>query len=411
MTTFETILEERLVRYCRVDSQSDETSKTSPSTAIQLNMQNMLKAELEKMGASEIALTAKGVLYATIPSTTKNAAPVIGLLAHVDTAPAFNGYGVKPIVHRNYDGSNIVLPDDPSKVISPKQFPYLAKKVGHTVITASGTTLLGADDKAGVAVIMTMAEHLLAHPEIAHGKIRVCFTPDEEIGTGIRNVTKEELGADFAYTLDGGGVGEFDIETFSADKATITIEGVSIHTGTAYKEMVNALALAAKIIDALPAHTRTPETTKDREGFIHVATMQGTAAKAVIGLILRDFELDGLAAHGELLQSICAAIGKGEPRAKIECKIEKQYRNMRYWLEKDPRAVDYAVRAMKSVGIEPIFEKVRGGTDGSQLTERGVPCPNMFTGMQNLHGPLEWISVQDMARSVETCVALVRTDT
>ncbi|HQX75538.1 MAG TPA: peptidase T, partial [Thermoflexales bacterium] len=267
MTTFETSLEERLVRYCRVDSQSDEKSASSPSTAIQLNMQNMLKAELEKMGASEINLTAKGVLYATIPSTAKNAMPTIGLLAHVDTAPAFHAAGVKPIVHRNYNGSDIVLPDDTSKVISPKQFPYLAKKVGHTVITASGTTLLGADDKAGVAVIMTMAEHLLAHPEIAHGKVRICFTPDEEIGTGIRNVTKEDLSADFAYTLDGGGVGEFDIETFSADKATISIEGVSIHTGTAYKEMVNALNLAAKIIDALPAHTRTPETTKDREGF------------------------------------------------------------------------------------------------------------------------------------------------
>lgn len=409
MTNFTEQLEKRLVRYVQVDTESDERSTSSPSTAKQLDLQKILKQELIDIGAADVVLTDGGVLYATIPATSPNTGlPVIAFLAHVDTAPAYNGNGVKPIVHRNYDGADIVLPDSPDKVISPNDFAYLATKMGHTIITASGTTLLGADDKSGVAIMVTMAEHLLTNPHIQHGKISLCFTPDEEIGMGIRQVNKASLGADFAYTLDGGEVGALTYETFSADKATITIEGVSIHTGTAYKKLVNALHLAAKIIDALPQHTRTPETTQDREGFIHVSTVRGSAAKAEIGLILRDFERDGLEAHGKLLHSICDAMSAGEPRAKIECKIEKQYRNMRYWLENDMQPVNLAVKAMKSVGIEPKFELVRGGTDGSQLTERGVPTPNLFTGMQNLHGPLEWISVQDMETSLNCCLALVQ---
>ena len=409
MTNFETLLEQRLLRYVQIDTESDGRSTSTPSTLKQFDLLKLLQQELTDICAAEVQLTEKGVLYATVPATPDRLdAPTIALFAHVDTAEAYSGTGVKPIVHRNYDGSDIVLPDDPSKIISPRDFPSLGKKRQHDIITASGTTLLGADDKSGVAIIMTLAEHLLRNPSLSHSNIRVCFTPDEEIGKGVQHISRESLGADFGYTLDGGAVGALTFETFSADKATISIEGVSIHPGTAYKKLVNALHLAAKIIDALPQHTRTPETTQGREGFIHVASMSGNAAKAEIHLILRDFDMAGLESHGTLLQMICAAVQAGDPRAKIECKIEKQYRNMRYWLENDTRAVDLAVRAMKSVGVEPAFELVRGGTDGSQLTEKGIPTPNIFTGMQNLHGPLEWISVQDMATSLACCLALVQ---
>jgi tripeptide aminopeptidase len=326
----------------------------------------------------------------------------------VDTAPAFSGRGVKPLVHRNYDGSPIRLPDDPSQVLSPEVNPYLGKKIGDDIITASGTTLLGGDDKAGVAIIMTLAEELLTHPEIPHGEIRICFTPDEEIGTGINHLDIDAIDADYGYTLDGGEIGQLVYETFSADKAVVSISGVSTHTGTALGSMVNAIHLAAKIIDRLPQDTRTPETTSDRDGFIHVYNVEGSAAAASVSFLLRDFELDGLASHGELLQSICAEVQAAEPRAKISCTITPQYRNMRYWLEQDMQPVDIAVRAMRSLGIEPIFEPTRGGTDGSKLTERGLPTPNLFTGMQDIHGPLEWISVQDMQKAVQVCVAVAR---
>jgi tripeptide aminopeptidase len=344
-----------------------------------------------------------------VPATlTDRPVPRVAFLAHADTAPAFSGTGVKPIVHRRYAGAPIVLPDDPTQVLSPEINPYLGKKVGDDIVTASGTTLLGADDKAGVAIIMAMTAHLLAHPEISHGDIRICFTPDEEIGMGINHLDLDDLAADYAYTLDGGPVGELTFETFSADKAVVTIDGVSTHAGTAFGVMVNALSLAAKLIDTLPQHTRTPETTRDREGFLHVYRMEGTAAHAEISIILRDFELAGLSGHGDMLRAICAAIQASEPRARIDCTITPQYRNMRYWLEKDTRPVDKATRAFRAVGVEPFSYPVRGGTDGSRLTERGLPTPNLFTGMQNIHGPLEWISVQDMAKSVEMCVELAQ---
>jgi tripeptide aminopeptidase len=259
-----------------------------------------------------------------------------------------------------------------------------------------------------VAIIMTLAEHLLAHPEIPHGEIRVCFTPDEEIGAGINHLDLDELAADYAYTLDGGPLGELTYETFSADKAVVKIDGVSTHAGTAFGTMVNAIHLAATIIDTLPQHTRTPETTKDREGFIHAYRMEGTAAHAEVSFILRDFELEGLARHGELMRTVCAAVQTTDPRSKIECVITPQYRNMRYWLEQDMRPVDMATRAMQAAGVEPFSSPIRGGTDGSRLTERGLPTPNLFTGMQDIHGPLEWISVQDMAKAVEVCVALAQ---
>ncbi len=285
--------------------------------------------------------------------------------------------------------------------------PTLAQKIGHDIITGSGSTLLGADDKAGVAIIMTLARHLLAHPEIPHGELRLCFTPDEEIGTGIRDIDLGLLKADFAYTLDGGNVGEIVYETFSADKAVVTVTGVSTHPGAAKGKLVNALTYAATIVDTLPHNTRTPETTDGREGFIHLYGMEGTAAQATLSFILRDFELEGLAAHGALLRSVCDAIQLTEPRCLIECTITPQYRNMRYWLEQDMRPVKLAEEAMRELGITPINTPVRGGTDGSQLTEMGVPTPNLFTGMQAIHSPLEWVSAQDMEQGVQVCLRLV----
>jgi tripeptide aminopeptidase len=403
--TFDAELESRLTRYCAVDSQSDEDSPTSPSTATQLDMAHLLVAELTDMGATDVRLTDYGAVLATIPATAEG--PAIGFLAHIDTAPQFNATGVKPRVVRGYDGGPIRFPDDSALVLSPKVSPYLAEKVGHDLITASGTTLLGADDKAGVAIIMTMARHLIAHPEIPHGTVRIAFTPDEEIGRGVNERLPADLAADFAYTLDGARAGEIEYESFSADGAVVTIAGVSIHPGLAKGRMVNALHLATRIVQSLPQATMTPEVTDGREGFLHIYELTGTAAEAVLKFILRDFEREGLAAKGDLLRQVCAAVQAGEPRAKIEVSIRPQYRNMRYWLEKDMRPVELARAACREVGLEPVSVPIRGGTDGSRLTELGVPCPNIFTGQQEIHGPLEWISVQDMALATRLCLRLV----
>jgi tripeptide aminopeptidase len=405
-TEFDAELESRLVRYAAVDTQSSDDSTTSPSTAIQLDLQRMLVAELEGIGAKDVRLTDYGVVLATVPATVGQNAPVIGLLAHVDTAPAFNATGVKPVVHRGYNGGSISFADAPGLVLSPEGSPYLAEKVGDDIVTASGTTLLGADDKAGVAIIMTAARHLLANPDIPHGEIRIAFTPDEEIGRGVDARLPADLAVDFAYTFDGARKGEIEYESFSADGAVVRVRGVSIHPGTAKDRLVNALHLAAKIIDTMPQVTLTPETTEGRQGFIHVYEMKGTAAEAEIRLILRDFELDGLADKEKLLRQVCATIQATEPRAEIAVETRPQYRNMRYWLEKDMRPVELARAACRDVGLEPVSIPIRGGTDGSRLTEMGVLCPNIFTGMQDIHGPLEWISVQDMAASLRVCLKL-----
>ncbi len=407
-TQFDRELEERLVRYCAIDTQADEKSTTTPSTAKQFDLLNLLVEELSAIGAREVTLTEYGAVLATLPATVETNAPTIAFLAHVDTAPAFNATGVKPIVHRNYDGGEIVLPDDPTQVLSPKQSPYLAHKIGDDIVTASGTTLLGADDKAGVAIVMAMARHLLAHPEIPHGTLRIAFTPDEEIGRGVHKNLPADLGATFAYTLDGADLGEIVYETFSADKATVRIQGVSTHPGDAEDKLVNALHLAAKIINTLPHVTLTPETTSGRDGFIHLYQMGGTAAEAEMNFILRDFEMENLEAQGRLIQQVCAAIQATEPRAHVTCSITQQYRNMRYWLENDMRPVELAREACRQTGVEPFSIPIRGGTDGSRLTEMGVPTPNIFTGMKNIHGPLEYNSVQDMGRATEVCIKLAQ---
>lgn len=404
MQSFDAELKDRLIRYCAIDSQSDPDSPGSPSTACQHDMLDLLSQELTGMGATDVSKTAYGTVIATIPGTVNG--PTIGFLAHVDTAPQFDATGVKPRLIERYDGGKITFPDDPDLVLSPEDYPYLAEKTGDDIVTASGGTLLGADDKAGVAIIMTAARHLLNRPDIARPPIRVAFTADEEIGRGVHEDLPADLGADFAYTFDGQDLGEIVYETFSADFAVVTVEGVSIHPGNARGRMVNALHLAARIVETLPRATMTPETTDGREGFIHAIDMKGTAAEVVLRFILRDFERDGLAAKGALLRQVCEAVAATEPRARITCEISAQYRNMRYWLEEDMTPVELARAALADLGIAEKSLPIRGGTDGSRLTELGVPCPNLFTGMQNLHGPLEWISIQDMERATSLMLGI-----
>jgi tripeptide aminopeptidase len=402
--TFDAELEQRLVRYAAIDSQSDMDRPGAPSTECQHAMLDLMVEELTAIGATDVVKQPYGTVTATIPGNRPG--PTIGFLAHVDTAPQFNATGVKPRVIRGYNGGDITFPDAPDLVLSPKDFPYLAEKVGQDIITASGTTLLGADDKSGIAVIMTAARHLLANPDLPRPTIRIAFTPDEEIGRGVDARLPADLGADFAYTFDGGDLGEVVYETFSADFATVTVTGVSIHPGEATGKLVNAIHLASRIVGTLPQATLTPETTADREGFLHCVDMSGDAAQMTLRLILRDFELDGLAAKGDLLRQLCAAVAATEPRARVTIEIVPQYRNMRYWLEDNMAPVDLARAALADIGIAPIETVIRGGTDGSRLTEMGVPCPNLFTGQQNVHGPLEYISVQDMARATELMLGI-----
>lgn len=404
MTRFKSELKDRLVRYCAMDSQSDMDSPSTPSTQCQHAILDLLVDELNDIGAAEVTKTGYGTVIATIPGTV--AGPTIGFLAHVDTAPQFNATGVKPRVIEGYNGGAISFPDNPELVLTPEEFPYLAEKVGDDIVTASGLTLLGADDKAGLAIIMTAARHLLMNPQIARPTIRVAFTPDEEIGRGVDARLPADMAADFAYTFDGGELGEIVHETFSADFAVVTVRGVSIHPGTGKDKLVNAIHLASKIVDTLPQATLTPETTDGHQGFIHVLDMKGSAAEIVVRFLLRDFELAGLAAKGALLRQVCETIAATEPRAEIDCEITPQYRNMRYWLEDDMTPVELARGALADLGISELSVPIRGGTDGSRLTELGLPCPNLFTGMQNVHGPLEWISVQDMSRATDLCLRI-----
>lgn len=399
---------ERFLRYVQVETQSDDRSRTCPSTPGQLDLQRMLKAELEQIGAADVCLTAHGYLLATIPGTSKRKKlPTLAFFAHVDTAPDFSGRGVEPVVHRNYQGKPIRFRDDPRLVLDGEAAPDLLQAKGKDIVTASGKTLLGADDKAGVAVLVTLADVLLRSRGARHGDIRLCFTPDEEIGRGVDKLDLKQLSADVAYTLDGGPPGEICWETFSGDGAEVTIEGVSTHPGEARaKRMVSAIQLAAKFINSLPREQCAPESTSDRQGFIHPTRIEGGVERATIRMILRDFELDGLATKRAIVQGLCRGLQASEPTARIRCQIRKQYRNMAYWLRQNMQPVDHARAAVRSLGLEPIDRAIRGGTDGSRLTEKGLPCPNLFTGMHNIHGPLEWVAVQDMELAVKQCVAL-----
>jgi len=401
-------LEERFVRYCKVDTQSDASSTAIPSTACQLDLSRMMVEELKAMGIKDAWLTDYGAVFGTIPGNiTHRKVPTIAFVAHVDTAPSFHANGVKPIVHHKWDGKTLVLPDDPAVVIAPEENPHLKGKEGEDIVTASGTTLLGADDKAGIAIIMGLIDHLNAHPEIPRGDIRICFTPDEEIGKGVSDALMADINTDFAYTLDGENPGDLVAETFSADKAAINIKGISIHTCCAKDRLVNALYLASKIIEVLPKHRLSPESTEGREGFIFVESISGNAAEATLNLNLRDFEMDGLKDQAKLLHETCALVAKTEPRARITCTIAPEYRNMRYWLENDMRPVELAKKAYLDEGFIPNMLAFRGGTDGSIMTEKGIPTPNIFCGMQNPHGPMEWVSLQDMEKALLICTRVV----
>jgi tripeptide aminopeptidase len=374
-----------------------------------MKLQQMLREELEQLGAANVRLTKHGYVLATIPATSKQTrGPTIAFLAHVDTAPDFSGTNVKPVVHRNYQGGPIKFPDNPRLVLDSAVAPELAQSKGKDIVTTSGTTLLGADDKAGVAVVMTFAQYLLKNRNVKHGEVRICFTPDEEIGRGVEKLDFDELDSEAAYTLDGQGLGELCWETFSGDAALVCIEGVSTHPGQAKeKGMLSALVLAAKLVAALPRDHCAPETTDGREGYIHPTRIEGGVERAVVHLILRDFELEGLAEKGRILKGLCRGLQAAEPRAHITCTIRKQYRNMAYWLRKNMKPVELAREAVRAVGLTASESPIRGGTDGSRLTELGVPTPNIFCGQHNVHGPLEWVAVQDMELAVETCVRLV----
>jgi tripeptide aminopeptidase len=399
---------ERFCRYVRIDTQADETAGTYPSSPGQLELGRMLLAELQALGLRDAAVDEHGIVLATIPATIAQAAPTIAWVAHLDTSPETTGRDVKPTIHANYNGEDIALPGDPSKMVRVSDNPELVQLKGATIITTDGTTLLGADDKAGVAVIMETAAHLMAHPDIGHGPIRICFTCDEEIGHGVDHVDLKKLGAVVAYTLDGGGQGEIDGETFSADLALVTIKGVNIHPSIGKGKMVNAIRLAAAFLDRLPVQTLSPETTADREGFLHPYRIEGGVAEVTMRILLRDFDTPRLGEKAALVHSIAGLLLAEYPRAQIDVKITPQYRNMAEGLAREPRALAYAEEAMRRAGIEPKLTIVRGGTDGSRLTEMGLPTPNLSTGEHNPHSPLEWTCLEEMATAVRVLVELAQ---
>lgn len=393
---------ERFMRYVQIDTQSDPTSATFPSTAKQLNLSKMLVEELTALGAKDVELDENGYVYATIPSNTDKNVPAICFCSHVDTSPDCSGKDVKPIVHRNYQGQDIVLPDDNSVVIRYAEHKDLAEQIGNDIITASGTTLLGADDKAGVAEIMEAAKILLQNPHIKHGDIKILFTPDEEIGRGVDFVNLERVGAKFAYTMDGEKAGTIEDETFSADAATLTIHGVSVHPGFAKGKMQSAIKIAAKIIEALPKDRLSPESTSDKEGFIHPTNISGSVEKATINFIVRDHVTANLARHEAELESIAQKILAQYPGCSYTFETKEQYRNMKEVLDQYPEIMEIGLEAIRRAGMTPERRSIRGGTDGSRLSFMGLPCPNIFAGGHAFHGKMEWVSIQDMEKAVKT---------
>jgi len=394
----------RFLHYVQIDTQSDPQSQTQPSNEKQKDLSRLLVEELLAMGIADAHMDDHGYVYATIPANTEKKVPVLCFCAHVDTAPDASGTGVKPIVHRNYSGADIVLPDDASQVLRKADFPYLERLIGHDIITASGTTLLGSDDKAGVAEIMDAAHFLLTHPEVKHGAIRLLFTPDEEVGRGTARVDMEKLGAQFGYTLDGGAAGSLEDETFSADAVQLVIHGVITHPGYAKGKMVNALKIAGDVLASLPRAELSPETTEGRQGFIHPVRLEGLAENCTIEFIIRDFVSEGLKKKEDFLLSLVEMVMDNYPGARFDFKVTEQYRNMKEVLDMHPEVVAYAKEAIGRSGLQLKMESIRGGTDGSRLSFMGLPCPNLFAGEQAIHSKLEFISVQDMNKAVETIV-------
>jgi tripeptide aminopeptidase len=397
---------ERFLRYVVIDTQSDPSSPTCPSTEKQKDLGRLLAAELKAMGLADAHLDAHGYVYATIPANTQKKIPVICFCSHMDTSPDCTGRGVKPQMVKNYRGGDIVLPADPTQIIRAAEHPALSDQIGYDIITTDGTTLLGADNKAGVAEIMDAAQFLIDNPQIKHGAIKILFTPDEEIGRGVDKADLKKLGADFAYTMDGESAGHIEDETFSADGASITIEGVSTHPGFAKGKMEHAIKIAAAIVDRLPKDTCSPETTEGMEGFLHPVGISGALEKARIDFIVRDFTDQGLKDKEALLEGIVRDVMKGYPRSTYRMEVKQQYRNMKQVIDRHPEIVDYAVEAIRRAGLTPVKASIRGGTDGSRLSFMGLPCPNIFAGEHAFHSRLEWVSRQDMEKAVQTIVHL-----
>jgi tripeptide aminopeptidase len=407
-TNYSFTASERFLRYVQVDTQSDPQSTSHPSTEKQKVLGRLLVDELQQMGIPDAHMDEWCYVYATIPATSSKKVPVICFCAHVDTAPDCSGTNVKPIIHKNYQGQDIILPHDNAQVLTMSDYPYLKTQIGNDIITSSGDTLLGADDKAGVAEIMDLAHFLMLNKEIKHGTIRILFTPDEEVGMGTAKVDLQKLGADYAYTLDGGEAGSFEDETFSADGVKIVVHGVISHPGYAKDKMVNALKIAAEILDALPKDNLSPETTEGKAGFIHPIRVEGIAEKCTIDFIVRDFVTAGLKEKEDFLKGWVEDTMKKYPKAIYEFIVTEQYRNMKEVLDKYPQVSEFAKKAIERAGLKFKMESIRGGTDGSKLSFIGLPCPNLFAGEQAIHSKLEFISVQDMNKAVETMVHLVK---
>jgi tripeptide aminopeptidase len=397
---------ERFMQYVQIDTQSDPQSTTFPSTAKQKKLAKVLVAELLNMGIVDAEVDDHGYVYATIPANTEKKIPVICFCSHLDTAPDCSGTDVKPLLHKNYNGGNIVLPNDTTQVLSTINHPYLAEKIGEDIITASGTTLLGADDKAGVAIIIDFVHYLQHHPDIEHGTIKILFTPDEEIGKGVDKVDMSKLATDIGYTLDGSERGSYEDENFSADKCTIVFQGVSAHPGTAKGKLVNALKVAAAFIAALPENL-SPEVTADKQGFIHPIHLEGMAEKASVELLLRSFDTLQLEVYKNILQDQLTTTLRAFAGATAVLTTEAQYRNMKEVIDAFPLIEQHATEAMKRAGVTFHKKSIRGGTDGARLSFMGLPCPNIFTGEMAVHSKQEFVSVQDMQKSVETLVHLV----
>ena len=398
---------DRFLRYVKIDTQSDPQSTSFPSTEKQKDLSRLLVAELKEMGISDAEMDEWGYVYATIPANTDKNVPVLCFCSHVDTAPDASGKGVKPIVHQNYDGRDLVLPDDPNQVIREADHPGLKAQHGNAIVTASGTTLLGADNKAGVAEIMDAAHFFMEHPEVKHGKIRILFTPDEEVGRGVNYVDMDRLGADFGYTVDGETAGYIENETFSADGAVITVQGVITHPGFAKDKLENAIKIASEIVAALPKGELSPETTEGKEGFIHPTRIEGISERASISFILRDFTDAKLNDHAQVLQDCIDKVLPNYPNSTATLEVTEQYRNMRKVLDEHPQVVEYALEAYRRAGLTPVRNSIRGGTDGSRLSFMGLPCPNLFAGEHAFHSMHEWVSVEDMEAAVRSIVHLV----
>lgn len=398
----------RFIKYAQIDTEADPNSDTFPSSMKQKDLGKVLVEELKEIGVEDAEMDEWGYVYATIPSNSNKDIPTICFCAHMDTAPDCSGKDVKPIVHKNYDGTPITLPDDDSQIITTEKHPYLKEKIGDDIITASGLTLLGADDKAGVACIMDFATFMMNNPGFEHGKIRILFTPDEEIGKGVDHVDMDRLAADYGYTLDGGVLGSIEDESFSADSVEVIIHGVSAHPGYAKNKLVNAIKVASEFIDALPKDSWSPETTQDREGFVHPTSFNAIMEKATVKFIIRDHQTSKLAEYENRLKELLDQVVGRYPGVHSEFKVTEQYRNMKEVIKEVPFVTDYAIEAMKRVGIEPRPVIIRGGTDGSRLSFMGLPCPNLFTGEMGIHSKHEYVSTQDMEKAVKTMVNITQ---